>query len=52
MLSRGKLADLVVLSEPLDAVAPERIRKIQVRATMLDGEFVYDAAGELAPAVP
>lgn len=51
-LSRGKLADLVVLSEPLDAVAPERIREIQVRATMLDGEFVYDAAGELAAAVP
>lgn len=47
-LSRGKLADLVVLSDELDAVAPERIREVQVRATMVGGEFLHDAAGELA----
>ncbi|MGK0722691.1 amidohydrolase [Leucobacter sp. W1478] len=49
MLTRGKLADLVVLSDPLDGVAPERIRDVQVRATMVGGDFLYDAEGELAP---
>ncbi|GAA1316459.1 amidohydrolase [Leucobacter albus] len=47
-LSRGKLADLVVLSDDPAAVAPERIRDIEVRATMIGGEFGFDAAGELA----
>lgn len=48
MLSLGKLADLVVLSDELDAVKPEHIRNIEVRATMVGGEFRYDAQGELA----
>lgn len=47
-LSRGKLADLVVLSDDIEAVAPERIRDIEVRATMIDGSFRYDAEGDLA----
>ncbi|MBP6684972.1 MAG: amidohydrolase [Leucobacter sp.] len=47
-LSPGKLADLVVLSDDLAAVAPERIGDITVGATMVDGEFLFDATGELA----
>ena len=40
----GRYADFVLLSDsPLD-VAPDRIRDIQVRATISDGEIVYDAA--------
>jgi predicted amidohydrolase YtcJ len=49
MLSRGKLADLVVLSDDPLAVAPERIRDIEVGATMVGGAFHYDAEGRLAP---
>ncbi len=47
-LSRGKVADLVVLSDDPAAVAAERIRDIEVRATMIGGEFGFDATGELA----
>lgn len=50
MLSRGKLADLVVLSDDPLAVDSGRIRDIAVRATMVDGRFRFDAEGELAPA--
>ena len=46
-LGRGMLADLVVLSDDLLAVAPERIREVQVRATMAGGVFGHDAEGEL-----
>ena len=37
----GKLADLVVLSEDLTAVEPENIRKIEVIATMVGGQFCH-----------
>ena len=46
----AELADLVVLSDDLLAVAPERIREVQVRATMVGGVFGHDAEGELAGA--
>ncbi|MCD1572475.1 amidohydrolase [Agromyces mediolanus] len=49
-LSRGKLADLVVLSDDPLRVAPERIRELEVGATMVGGVFGFDAAGELARA--
>lgn len=38
----GKLADLVLLSDNPTSVPPERIKDIQVLATMVDGDFVYD----------
>jgi predicted amidohydrolase YtcJ len=47
-LGRGMLADLVVLSDDLLEVAGERIREVQVRATMVGGVFGYDAEGELS----
>lgn len=42
-LTSGKFADLVVLSEDLLQVAPEKIKQIEVRATMVAGVFKYDA---------
>ncbi len=48
-LGRGKLADLVVLSDDLLAIPPERLRDVQVRATMVGGRFAFDAEAELAP---
>ncbi|WP_027929529.1 amidohydrolase [Amycolatopsis thermoflava] len=48
-LRRGNLADLTVLSDDLLQVAPDRIRELQVRATMVGGVFGYDAEGALAP---
>ena len=38
----GKLADLVLLSDNPTSVPLERIKDIQVLATMVDGDFVYD----------
>lgn len=42
-LVRGKLADFAVLSDDLTAVDPEQIASIQVRATVVGGEVVYEA---------
>ncbi|KAB8187114.1 amidohydrolase [Microbispora catharanthi] len=44
-LSRGKLADFVVLGDDLFAVAPERIKDVAVLATVVGGALVFDAAG-------
>lgn len=48
-LEPGKLADLVVLSDPIDEVEPTHIKDIHVRATMVGGEFLFDSDGVLAP---
>ncbi|MBI4446824.1 MAG: amidohydrolase [Acidobacteria bacterium] len=40
-LEKGKLADLVVLSEDILTVAPQRIREIKVEQTYLGGQLVY-----------
>jgi len=44
-LSRGKLADFVVLSEDLLTVPPTRIGGITVLATVVGGDIVHDIAG-------
>lgn len=44
-LSRGKLADLAVLSDDLFTVPAERIRDVTVLATAVGGVLVHDAAG-------
>ena len=41
----GKLADLVVLSDDILSVDPERISEIQVLRTMIGGRTVYEAGG-------
>jgi predicted amidohydrolase YtcJ len=40
-LAPGKLADLVVLSEDVFAVPPERIRDVRVETTVVGGRVVY-----------
>ncbi|KQL49675.1 amidohydrolase [Brevibacillus choshinensis] len=40
-IETGKLADLVVLSEPILDIQPERIQDVKVELTVLDGEIVY-----------
>ena len=40
-LEPGKLADLVLLSEDPTRVPAEKIKEVQVIATMIGGEFVY-----------
>jgi len=46
-LTPGRLADFVVLSDDLAAVAPADIAKVSVLATVIDGEPVYDTTGRL-----
>lgn len=42
-LEVGKFADLVVLSEPILKVHPEKIRDVVVEKTYLDGELVFES---------
>lgn len=44
-LSTGKLADFVVLSDDLFSVAEEKISQVDVGATFVGGELVYNEAG-------
>ena len=43
MLAPGALADLVVLSDDIFTIAPEKIRDVTVRTTIAGGRIVYDA---------
>jgi predicted amidohydrolase YtcJ len=43
-VARGKLADLVILSEDVFAVPPERIRQVTVDTTIVGGKVVYRRA--------
>jgi len=44
-IEAGKLADFAVLSEDLTAIAPERIRDIEVLSTVVDGRAAFDPGG-------
>lgn len=44
-LRRGMLADMTVLSDDPFQVDPSTIRQIQVTATVVGGELLYDSAG-------
>jgi predicted amidohydrolase YtcJ len=40
-LEAGKLADLVILSQPLGKAAAREIKEVEVETTFLDGQAVY-----------
>lgn len=44
-IEAGKVADFAVLSDDLTTIEPERIREIDVLATVIDGHAVFDPAG-------
>lgn len=43
-LTPGKLADLVLLSDDIFTIAPEKIRDVRVLKTVVGGKVVFDAA--------
>jgi predicted amidohydrolase YtcJ len=42
----GKLADMVLLSDDIFSIAPEKIRDVKVLKTVVGGKLVYDATAE------
>jgi predicted amidohydrolase YtcJ len=42
-ITPGKLADMVILSDDLFSIPPEKIRDVKVLKTMVGGKIVYDA---------
>ena len=40
-LSRGKLADLVILSDDIFSIPPERLKEVQVLTTVMGGKVVH-----------
>jgi hypothetical protein len=47
-ITTGKLADLVILSDDIFAIAPAAIRNVKVDATIVGGRIVYQRASEEA----
>jgi hypothetical protein len=43
-ITKGKLADMVILDQDLFAIAPEKIRDVKVVETIVGGKVVYDAS--------
>ena len=43
-IAPGMLADIVVLSDDLFAIAPEKIENVKVDTTIFDGRVIYDRA--------
>jgi hypothetical protein len=50
-ISLGKLADLVLLSDDLFAIAPEKIAQVKILKTIVGGKLVWDTNGS-SPNVP
>lgn len=42
-LTPGKLADMVVLSDDIFSIEPEKIRDVRVLKTLVGGKIVWDA---------
>jgi predicted amidohydrolase YtcJ len=42
-ITPGKLADMVVLSDDLFSIAPEKIRDVRVMKTFVGGRLVFDS---------
>ena len=43
-ITPGKLADMVLLSDDIFSIVPEKIREVRVRKTFVGGRLVFDAA--------
>ena len=43
-ITRGKLADMVLLSDDIFSIAPEEIRDVKVAETIVGGKVVWDAS--------
>jgi predicted amidohydrolase YtcJ len=41
IIARGQLADMVILSDDILSIAPERIKDVQVLATIVGGKVVH-----------
>jgi len=44
-IAAGKLADMVLLSEDIFSIPPEKIREVRILKTFVGGKLVFDAAG-------
>ena len=40
-ITTGKCADLVILSDDIFEISPEKIKDVPVKATIIDGKVVY-----------
>jgi predicted amidohydrolase YtcJ len=45
-ITAGKLADMVLLSDDIFSIAPEKIRDVKVLKTIIGGKIVWDAVGQ------
>ena len=45
-ITRGKLADMVLLSDDLFSIPPEKIRDVKVLKTIVGGKVVFDTASQ------
>jgi len=45
-ITPGKLADMVLLSDDIFSIAPEKIRDVHVAKTFVGGKLVFDAAAQ------
>src|SRR6202034_1542674 len=50
-LEVGKLADIVVLEQPIDEVADQDFARLKVAHTIVDGKLVYSASENLRDGV-
>ena len=48
-ITPGKLADMVLLSDDLFSIVPEKIRDVRVLQTIVGGKLVFDAAAAATP---
>jgi len=51
-ITRGKLADMVLVSDDLFKLEPARIRDAKVVTTILGGKIIWDANDKYYPADP
>jgi predicted amidohydrolase YtcJ len=46
-ITPGKLADMVILSDDIFAIAPEKIRNVKVLKTYIGGKMVWDSSANV-----